>query len=194
MNGEERFCNKCGNRLDPGSAYCIRCGTRVRIDRCAFLPETGSIEAIPPVIQGRVHELLVDRKYIEAIKCYRESTSKPLKESKAAIDAYISENGIDANADSGGRHFPFRCSGVILGFFVWMAFIGAMPFAARWLAPRVFGPDISDNSIETCMAILPIFVVFLSLSLFFFFVFRSSRRTKQTGTGEEPLILSGDPE
>ncbi|MFO7625726.1 MAG: zinc ribbon domain-containing protein [Candidatus Fermentibacteraceae bacterium] len=191
MNGEERFCRKCGNRLEPGSVYCIRCGTRVLMDRDATLPETDTAERIPPAIHDRVHQLLVEKKYIEAIRCYRESTSQPLKESKAAIDAYIAGNGIDAGADSRARTLPFRCAGAVLGFFLWMAFIGAMPFAAQWLAPRVFGPGISRGSIETCMALLPIIMVMFSLVLFFLVL--SSRRRRAGGSGE-PSFGSGSDE
>jgi len=188
MNGEERFCRKCGNRLESGSVYCIRCGTRVRMDGDAILPEADTAEGIPPAIQDRVHSLLVDRNYIEAIKLYRENTSKPLKESKEAIDAYVAANGIDAGAESRARTLPFRCAGAILGFFLWMAFIGAMPFAARWLAPRVFGPGLSRGSIETCMALLPMIMVILSLALFFLAL--SSRRRRAGGNGD-PSFGSG---
>jgi len=182
MNGEERFCRKCGNRLESGSVYCIRCGTRVRMDGDAILPEADTAEGIPPAIQDRVHSLLVDRNYIEAIKLYRENTSKPLKESKEAIDAYVAANGIDAGAESRARTLPFRCAGAILGFFLWMAFIGAMPFAARWLAPMVFGPGLSRSAIETCMALLPMIMVILSLALFFLAL--SSRRRRAGGNGD----------
>ncbi len=183
MNGEERFCHKCGNRLELGSAYCIRCGTRVLMDRNANLSETPLSDGIPGAIRGRVHELLVNRQYIEAIRCYRESTSQPLKESKAAIDAYIALNGIDAGADARARTLPFRCVGAVLGFLLWMAFISAMPFAAQWLAPRVFGPGLSRGSIETCMAVLPIIMVLISLVLFFLFL---SFRRRRSGSIEEP--------
>lgn len=182
MNGEDRFCSKCGNRLEPGSVYCIRCGTRIRMDHETAAPGTGSAERIPQAIQGRVHELLVDRKYIEAIKCYRESTSQPLKESKAAIDAYIEANGIDAGADASARTLPFRCAGALLGFLLWLAFVGAMPFAARWLAPAVFGPGVSSGLIETCMVILPVIMVFISLGVLLLVV--SSRRKRAGGIGE----------
>jgi len=182
MNGEERFCRKCGNRLESGSVYCIRCGTRVRMDGDAILPEADTAEGIPPAIQDRVHSLLVDRNYIEAIKLYRENTLKPLKESKEAIDAYVAANGIDAGAESRARTLPFRCAGAILGFFLWMAFIGAMPFAARWLAPMVFGPGLSRSAIETCMALLPMIMVILSLALFFLAL--SSRRRRAGGNGD----------
>jgi uncharacterized membrane protein (DUF485 family) len=184
MNVDERFCHKCGNRLETGSVYCIRCGTRVLMDRNADLSETPLSDGIPQAVRGRVHELLVDRKYIEAIKCYRESTSQPLKESKAAIDAYIAANGIDAGADARARTLPFRCAGAVLGFILWMAFIGAMPFVARWLAPMVFGPGLSRGSIETCMALLPIIMVFISLGLFFLVL--SFRRKRADGIGEPP--------
>lgn len=181
MNGEERFCSKCGNRLEPGSVYCIRCGTRVRMDSDSILPEADAADGIPPAIQDRVHMLLTDRKYIEAIRCYRENTSRPLKESKEAIDAYIAAHGIDAGAESRARNLPFRCAGAVLGFLLWMAFISAMPFAARWLAPRVFGPGLSQGSIETCMALLPIIMVLISLVLFFLVL--SVRRRRADGNG-----------
>lgn len=188
MNGEERFCSKCGNRLEPGSVYCIRCGTRIRMDRETTPPDTGSAEGIPPAIQDRVHELLVERKYIEAIECYRKSTSQPLKESKTAIDAYIEANGIDAGADARARTLPFRCAGALLGFLLWMAFIGAMPFAARWLAPRVFGSGLSRGSVETCMALLPIIMVFISLGLFLLVL---SFRRRRAGGSKEPSSICG---
>jgi hypothetical protein len=190
MNGEERFCSKCGNRLEPGSVYCIRCGTRIRMDREATPRDSCSAEGIPSAIRGRVHDLLVDRKYIEAIRCYRESTAEPLAQSKAAIDAYIAANAIDAGADSRARALPLRCAGAVLGFILWTAFIGAMPFAARWLAPRVFGPGLSRGSVETCMVLLPMIMFFVSLGLFFLVL--SSRRRRAGGNVEHSPNCGAD--
>lgn len=190
MNGEDRFCGRCGNRLEPGNIYCIRCGTRVRTESDTILPEADQADGIPPAIQDMVHTLLTDRKYIEAIRCYREYTAKPLKDSKSAIDGYIAAHGIDAGADSRARALPFRCAGAVLGFLLWMAFISAMPFAARWLAPRVFGPGISQGSIETCMALLPMIMVLSSLIIFFLVL--SVRRRRGNPTGDTPSLSGSE--
>lgn len=175
MEGEMVACPRCGNTADRWAAFCSSCG--------------GSLEAAPETddpgageiswkIRAQVHELLVSGRYIEAVRLYRETTGLPLKQARDAVDAYASRNAVEGCPRGAS---PLRCLGVAAGFLLWMAFIGVLPFAVQRFAPLVFGPGMTSGEIETCMAVVPIAAVMLSLAVFFFLMFRRERRR---GAGE----------
>lgn len=174
MDEFDRRCPACGKMSPSYSKFCLDCGRRLDSSGDPHGTQQKPTE-IPWSIRNEVHELLSSRRYIEAIRCFRESTSLSLSESKAAVDAYALEMGLDTGA---GRSPGWRCAGIVTGFILWTGFIAAMPFAAQWLAPRVFGPDIPRDSVETMMAILPMAMTFLSLAVFLFFILRSARRRR----------------
>lgn len=174
MEPVDQRCPECGKKNLRYAEFCLDCGNRLGSSGDANGTQRKPME-IPWKIRNELHELLSAQKYIEAIRVYRENTSQPLKESKEAVDAYAREMGIETVT---GRSSGWNCAGIVLGFLLWMGFIAVMPFVAQWLAPRVFGPDISRDSVETMMAILPMAMTFLSLAVFFLFMLRSARRRR----------------
>ncbi len=175
MDSEVRVCLECGRDIGPGMNFCPGCGRRSSAEGTARTEKGSSVE-IPGRIQSQVHELLTRKMYIEAIRLLREDTGMSLKEAKVAVDAYAAENSIDTGV---GRTSAWSCLLPVLGFFLWMAFIGVLPFVARRFAPVVFGPGISEDSVEACMALLPILMTLVSLALLFFFLLRKKRRRNE---------------
>ena len=179
MEAEGRYCPECGEKAGPSRLHCTKCGKGLNAGIGPFAGSDGS-PGVPGEIRTRVHQLLATQQYIGAIKLYREHTALSLKESRDAVDAYAAENGIDTGAR---RSSPWNCVASVLGFLLWVALMGAMPFVAQRFAPMVFGPDISKTSVETCMVLLPIFMILASLAVFLFFLMRSSRRKSAGAKG-----------
>jgi hypothetical protein len=175
MDGEQIVCPGCGSTTDRRNLFCPACGEGLADARVTA--DTDCRE-IPWKIRTQIHELLVSRRYIEAVRLFRENTGLPLKQAKEAVDAYAAGNGIEGCPRGAS---PLRCLGVVAGFFIWMAFIGVLPFAVQRFAPLMFGPEMSPDEIETCMAVVPMAAVLLSLAVFFLLLYR---RGRSRGAGE----------
>ncbi len=97
-----RNCPACGATRDAEARFCSSCGTEL-----TYESDTTSEGA---EWEADVLTLASRGKKIEAIKLYREATGVGLKEAKEAVEALMSEQGIDSPGSG--------CASVLLAVFL----------------------------------------------------------------------------
>ncbi len=181
MAASTHQCPNCGGSLGSsraGIVVCRYCGSSVTVTAPAAGRDPEEVRELTPEVREEIGRLLSERQYVAAIGAYRTCTNEPLKQSKLAVDSIAADMGLDVSKMSGP---PWSCLLIVIGFLAWMGLLAVSPFAVERYAPGILGPGVTDSQIETLQALVPMFLVILSLVIFFALLLR---KKEKPGRGE----------
>jgi uncharacterized membrane protein (DUF485 family) len=137
---------------------------------------------LPPEVRSEIEKLIPEGKRIQAIQVYRRHSNGTLKEAKETVDSAASRMGIEF-----GKGFSpgWSCLMITIAFVAWMGFIAAMPFLAKFVLTEVYGDSLSHGLIESIQALLAIFMILVSVVLFFVWASRRNGHSRSSGDSSE---------